>query len=153
LRLSNEGQRKRQRHEKKQFLHAKFPPKNYVFHWHSASFYRTEAYNKAGRDPEIVAFIAIADAKEVKFRPNVIGLEQPDREPVADSLYVDSAAERECEACVSDVTGDCVVIYFEARHPEQGVGERLNPLALSQRELWAEQKQCLVLIGGKGADS
>src|SRR5262245_2451737 len=115
------------------------------------SLYLTEAENKACRDPEIVAAIAVADTKEVQFRPHVIGLDQPDRELAAESFYVDSAAEREREAGVSDVTGDPVGIQLDARHPEQGVCERLNPLVLSQRELRSEQKQGLVLIDANAA--
>src|SRR5262249_28424193 len=88
--------------------------------------------------------------KEVQFRPHEISLDQPDRDLAAEGLYVDSAADRECEAGVGDRRGDRVVLQLEARHPEQGVGERLKHLVPSKRELRAEQEQGLSQINAWG---
>src|SRR4030095_1964149 len=103
----------------------------------SESLYLTEAYDHAGRDPEIVVGIVAARGAVAEFRQHVIGLDQPEREPAAESLYVDSAADRERETRISEVT-DHVVIQPEVLKPEQSVSERLNLPALSQRELRAE---------------
>src|SRR5262249_60473485 len=103
----------------------------------SELLYLSEAYNHAGRDPEIVVGIVAARGAVAEFRQHVIGLDQPERELAAESLYVDSAAGREREARVCEVT-DRVVIQPEVRQPEQSVNERLNLPALSQRVLRAE---------------
>src|SRR5215475_2207343 len=104
----------------------------------SGSLYLPEAYNHAGRDPEIVVGIVAARGAVAEFRQHVIGLDQPERELAAESLYVDSAAGREREARISEGTGDSVVLESLTCESEQGVSERLNLPALSQRVLRAE---------------
>src|SRR5215510_2419094 len=103
----------------------------------SELLYLAEAYNKAGRDPEIVVGIVAARRAVAEFRQHVIGLDQPERELAAESFQVNPAADREREARVCEVT-DHVVIQPEVRKPEQSVSERLNLPARSQRELRAE---------------
>src|SRR5262245_20374693 len=103
----------------------------------SELLYLTKAYNKPGRDPEIAAGIVAARGAVAEFRQHVIGLDQPERELAAESLQVNSAADREREARVCDVT-EHVVIQPEVLKPEQSVSERLNLPARSQRELRAE---------------
>src|SRR5215475_7193474 len=103
----------------------------------SGSLYLPEAYNHAGRDPEIVVGIVAARGAVAEFRQHVIGLDQPERELAAESLQVNPAAGREREARVCEVT-DHVAIQPLVHKPEQSVSERLNLPALSQRELRAE---------------
>src|SRR5215467_3517130 len=104
----------------------------------SESLYLTEAYDHAGRDPNIVVDIVAARGAVAEFRQHVIGLDQPERELAAESFQVNPAAGREREARIGEVTGDSVVLQSLACESEQGVSERLNLPARSQRVLRAE---------------
>src|SRR5262249_3994941 len=63
------------------------------------------------------------------------------------NLDVETATSRQRESSIIKTQSTYVAVKIDSRNSKQNVSERLKPPKLSQRELWAEQKEVLTQIG------